>query len=129
MPPERSPGSYDDWIERARASLALAKSQKTPGILLEDLCYQAQQAAEKALKAIYLKRGAAFPFVHSLDQLLAGLEDLGLETPEAVDQATLLTRYAVETRYPGAYEPVTMAEYQEAIGFAETILAWAESTP
>lgn len=57
------------------------------------------------------------------------LEDLGLETPEAVDQATILTRYAVETRYPGAYEPVTMDEYQEAIGFAETILAWAESTP
>ena len=99
------------------------------GILLEDLCYQAQQAAEKALKALYLKRGVAFPFVHSLDLLLAGLEDLGLEIPDAIDQATILTRYAVETRYPGAYEPVTEAEYQEAIGFAEAILSWAEITP
>lgn len=82
MPPERSPGSYADWMERAKASLALAKSEKTEGILLEDLCYQAQQAAEKALKAIYLKRGAAFPFVHSLDQLLAAGR-LGLGDPRS----------------------------------------------
>ena len=129
MPPKRAPGSYEDWMERAKASLALAKARKMEGILLEDLCYQAQQAGEKALKALYLKRGAVFPFVHNLDQLLAGLEDLGLEIPEAIDQATILTRYAVETRYPGAYEPVIEDEYQEAIRFAETILSWAEITP
>ena len=129
MPPRLAPGSYEDWMERARASLALAKARKAEGILLEDLCYQAQQAGEKALKAFYLKRGAAFPFVHSLDQLLAGLEDLGLDIPEAIDQATILTRYAVETRYPGPYEAVTEEEYQEAIRLAETILAWVETTP
>lgn len=128
MPPKHPHGSYDNWMERSKGSLALAKARQTEGIILEDLCYQAQQAAEKALKALYLKRGVAFPFVHSLDQLLAGLEDLGLEIPGAVDQATVLTRYAVETRYPGPYETVTENEYQEAIHSAETILSWVETT-
>ena len=129
MPPRRAPGSYEDWMERARASLALARGRELEGVYLEDLCYQAQQAAEKALKACYLKRVTAFPFVHSLDQLLSGLEDLGLDIPEAVDQATILTRYAVETRYPGPYEAVSEEEYREAIHSAETILAWVETTP
>jgi HEPN domain-containing protein len=57
------------------------------------------------------------------------LEALGIDIPEAVDQATLLTRYAVETRYPGAYEPVTEEEYREAIRCAETILSWVTTTP
>ena len=99
------------------------------GVYLEDLCYQAQQAAEKALKACYLKRVAAFPFVHSLDPLLSGLEDLGMDIPEAVDQATVLTRYAAETPYPGPYEAVTENEYQEALRSAEIILGWVETTP
>jgi len=116
-------------MDRATANLALARAQDTEGVRLEDLCFQAQQAAEKALKSLYLKRGMPFPFVHSLDQLLGGLEALGVDIPEAVDEATLLTRYAVETRYPGAYEPVTEAEYLEAIRFAETILLWVQADP
>ena len=127
MPPRPALGSADDWIRRARANLSLAKAYQAEGILLEDLCYQAQQAAEKALKAFYLKNGRGFPFVHTLDQLLSGLEDLGIAIPEDVDQASILTRYAVETRYPGTYEPVGEDEYRDAIRFAEVILSWVES--
>ena len=96
-------------------------------MLLEDLCYQAQQAAEKALKAVYVQMGVSFPFVHNLDQLLLGLEGLGIEIPEPVDEATFLTRYAVVTRYPGPFEAVTEDDYRDALRMAETILAWVET--
>jgi HEPN domain-containing protein len=124
MPPRPVHGSPEDWLRRAQASLALARVHGE-GLLREDLCYQAQQAAEKALKALYIARGQAFPFTHDLDRLAMGLEGIGIEIPESIDQATLLTRYAMDTRYPGGFEPVGAAEHQEAVRLAETVVAWA----
>jgi HEPN domain-containing protein len=46
MPPRPGHGSSEEWLQRAQASLALAR-QQGEGVLLEDLCYQVQQAAEK----------------------------------------------------------------------------------
>ena len=43
------------WLSRAKGNLNLAeKGGRLKGILLEDLCFNAQQAAEKALKAVSL---------------------------------------------------------------------------
>ncbi|MEE9464613.1 MAG: HEPN domain-containing protein [Candidatus Neomarinimicrobiota bacterium] len=43
------------WLNRAKSNLALSKAGiNVPGIYLEDLCFDAQQAAEKAIKAILL---------------------------------------------------------------------------
>ena len=119
------PNTPRSWMARAESSLALARMQGE-GIDLEDLCYQAQQSVEKALKAVFLAKGARFPFSHNLDLLLQGLEELGLEIPESVDTASQMTRYAVETRYPAFFDPVTPKEYQEALKMAETVLAWAQ---
>ena len=119
------PNTPRAWMARAESSLALARMQ-SDGIDLEDLCYQAQQSAEKALKAVFLAKGVRFPFSHNLDLLLQGLEEFGLEIPESVDTASRLTRYAVETRYPGFFDPVTPVEYREALDMAKTILTWAQ---
>lgn len=122
MPPKAHGGS-EEWMRRAHANLALARLHGT-GVLLEDLCYQAQQAAEKALKALYIERGTAFPFTHDLDRLVLGLEAMGIEISEDLERVADLTRYALETRYPGAFEPVEVVEYQEAIRQAESVLQW-----
>ena len=37
-----------EWLNRARSNLELAKND-TVGVLPEDLCFEAQQAAEKAI--------------------------------------------------------------------------------
>ncbi|MBI3799108.1 MAG: HEPN domain-containing protein [Deltaproteobacteria bacterium] len=61
MPPERfPPDDPREWLNRARSNLSRAKA-KTPDIYLEDLCFDAQQAAEKAIKAVLLKQGVSFP--------------------------------------------------------------------
>ena len=42
-----------NWLKRARSSLERTKIGKvSQGILYEDLCFDAQQAVEKSLKAI-----------------------------------------------------------------------------
>ena len=46
-PVERfSPDDPREWLNRARSNLAIAKS-RVAGVYLEDLCFEAQQAAEK----------------------------------------------------------------------------------
>jgi HEPN domain-containing protein len=42
------------WHTRAYSNLRLAEKGQSKDIMLEDLCFNAQQAAEKALKAVCL---------------------------------------------------------------------------
>jgi HEPN domain-containing protein len=126
MPPERfPPDDPREWLNRARSNLARAKAQ-IPDAYLEDLCFDAQQAVEKAIKAVLLKKKLIFPYVHDLARLFTLLEESGEKIPEEVQQAESLTRYAVVTRYPGLTEPVTEAHYQEAVANAESVIHWSE---
>jgi HEPN domain-containing protein len=77
MPPERFlPDDPREWLNRTRSNLLKAK-EKVPDVYLEDLCFDAQQAAEKAIKAVFLKKGIAFPYTHDLADLLTLLEESG----------------------------------------------------
>ena len=125
-PPERFPADDPrEWLNRARSNLALAKN-RVPDAYLEDLCFEAQQAAEKAVKAMLIKCDIEFPYVHDLAHLLSLLEEVGEIIPESVLQAEGLTPYAVITRYPGLSNPVEEQEYLDAVEIAETVVRWAE---
>ena len=129
MPPGSPiPGSPQDWLRRAKSDLALARIPLPEGGFYEDLCFHAQQAAEKALKAVYLYHGWTFRYVHDLEELITGLKRHGLTVPEAVEQCVALTPYASETHYPGLSEPVTPEEYAEAVALAERVVERAEGT-
>lgn len=121
------PGSAEDWLARAKADLALAKIPLPAGALYEDLCFHAQQAAEKALKAVYQRHGWRFRYVHDLQELLAGLREKGLDIPDNLEEAATLTIYAFGFRHPGLEEPVTREEYELAVTLAERVVQWAAS--
>jgi HEPN domain-containing protein len=128
MSPDRDPSRPEAWLRRARSNLARARSlSKASDVLFEDLCFDAQQAAEKALKAILVWRGVAFPKTHALAELLTLVEKAGVSVPADVKEATSLTPYAVEARYPGFWEEVTAEDHTEAIRIAERVLRWAEA--
>ena len=97
-----------------------------PDVYLEDLCFEAQQAAEKAIKSVLIMRNVQYPYVHDLSRLLSLLEEPGELIPEAVRIAAELTPYAVIGRYPGITRPVTLEEYRRAIKIAEAVVEWAE---
>jgi HEPN domain-containing protein len=54
------PGSAHDWLRHAKSDLAVATQTKNADILLETLCFHAQQAAEKSLKAVLLHNAVKF---------------------------------------------------------------------
>jgi len=117
-----------NWLKRARSNLERAKMGKvTQGILYEDLCFDAQQAVKKSLKAILIKLNQSFPKTHSIGILLKLIEEAGVEIPKNINQAKLLTAYAVDSRYPGDYEPVSKEEYEEALKIAEDVFKWLDN--
>lgn len=126
MPPKRPiPGVPSDWLRRARSDLALAKTPLPSGAFYEDLAFHAQQAAEKAVKAVYRAKGLEFRYTHDLGKLLAGLTKHGVHIPEPVQDAAELTDFAWEARYPGLGEPLSEAGYRRAISIAEKVVDWA----
>ena len=68
--PERfPPDDPREWMNRARSNLALAKNRVAEAYL-EDLCFEAQQAVEKAIKAMMISRNIEFPYVTEQGTLL-----------------------------------------------------------
>jgi len=125
--PRFPPNDPREWLNRARSNLAQAREgSQIPEVYLEDLCFAAQPATEKALKAVLIQLGIRFPRVHDLAELIGLLEETGMEIPNGVRQAARLTRYAVATRYPGIFEPVTPEQYQAALFTAEEVVYWAQ---
>ena len=117
----------NEWIIRARSNIARAKSGRiSPDILYEDLCFDAQQAVEKALKSVCISREIIFPRTHDIAYIMELLERGGVEVPENLQQAKILSDYAVETRYPGDYDPVDEEDFEKALEIAEAVLEWVE---
>lgn len=119
------PDDPREWLNRAHSNLAQAKSLQRD-VYLEDLCFNAQQAAEKAIKGVLLFRKIKFPYVHDLTELLTLLEEAGERIPRAVKSAGKLSQYAVFTRYPGLSQPIDRKAYREAVAIAERVVRWAE---
>ncbi len=123
------PGSPAQWLIHAESDLKLARlGAADPSILREQVCFHAQQAAEKALKAILLSRKIDFPYSHDIKGLLRIAETNGILIPPVVLQASYLTPYAVEARYPGDWTELTESDVNEALQIAEQTILWAKST-
>jgi len=127
LPEEIEPGEPEDWLRRAYSDLELARMRQNSRILLEDLCFHAQQATEKALKAVLVFRSVPFPRTHNIRTLM-DLMPQDLNLPEEATGAASLTDYAVVTRYPGDFEPVAEEEYFDAVRMSEAVVRWAEKT-
>lgn len=124
LPPEFAQA----WLRRSHSDLILGRTAlETPGVLLEDACFHAQQCVEKALKGLLAHRRIAFPRTHVLEALLDLLKVARVDLPLEVDESFVLTQYAVETRYPGEWEPITDEEARSALKVAAQVLAWVEA--
>lgn len=124
MQRSNGPSSPQAWMTRAHCDLALARIPAVDGIALEDLCFHAQQAVEKSIKAILIFKGVPFPKTHSIERLI-GLLPSDIELTTDLEQSPRLSIYATALRYPGM-TPVTEEKYREAVRLAEAVLDWAE---
>lgn len=91
------------------------------------LGFHAQQAVEKALKAVLSAAGQAYPRTHNLVMLLELLRVAQLDLPPDADSFCQLTPYGVLLRYEDAVvdEPPAVAPAKFETVVTQT-LVWAE---
>jgi HEPN domain-containing protein len=98
------------WLRYAREDLAAVERWLAdPRGLPRHICWLAQQAAEKALKAALVLEGVDFPWRHDLDalcNLLPAGWAVRVEQPDLAE----LTEWAVEARYPGDWPEAMLEE-------------------
>jgi HEPN domain-containing protein len=115
-----------DWLKRAKSNLTIASKYKSgKNILYEDLCFECQQSVEKSLKALLVFYDSEIIITHSISLLVSKLEEKGIAIPEFVKDSVILSDYAVQTRYPGNYEPVTKEEFNQALNITGKVFIWS----
>lgn len=77
--------------------LLLASGEST--ISDEQIGFLAQQAVEKAIKAVLSLRGVTYRRTHDLSELLDLLKQVGIDFPSAMESCIVLTPFAAEMRY------------------------------
>jgi HEPN domain-containing protein len=118
---------YIDWFRQAEADLRHARNSLDIGDY-EWSCFAAHQAAEKALKAVFLKSGKD-AWGHTVTVLIGNLPE-GIEPPSEniINAARILDKYYIPTRYPNGFDSgaptdfYTTEEARNAIELAEGIL-------
>ena len=116
---------HESWLERARSSLEIAGTRNSNLVYYEDLCYQAQQAVEKAIKGMLIYYKVEPQFTHNIGILLEELQ--AHINIDEIRETINLTKYAVQTRYPGEYDDITKEDYEESIAIAQKCLEWVQN--
>lgn len=112
-------------LQKARQDFDAARNFSAADKIADEIIgFHAQQAIEKALKAILTCAGVEFEFTHDLALLLEEVEKLGHKSPATSDDVEELTPFAVQFRYSilGEDEPF---DRQAAAQLAEKFVEWA----
>ncbi len=120
-----------DWLEQARADLAHARND------LEDrfyewACFSAQQAAEKAAKAVLHRLGAE-AWGHSVADLLQAVGRSHAVAEDVLDAAFELDKAYISARYPDVHpsgaptKRYTRTEAQRMVAHGEHVVRFCES--
>jgi HEPN domain-containing protein len=110
-----------EWTDKAENDLLNASHTLKLGARCptDTVCLHSQQAAEKYLKALLVRRATDFPKPHDLEALAGRLRNRPRLTL-AIDDLARLTRCAKVTRYPGR-ESISVAEARRALAAARRI--------
>lgn len=112
-----------DWLSQAKDDLAWGEASLKGGFFAQS-CFVAQQASEKALKALAYQRGYDLIKGHSV-RVVA--KELGFND-KIEEAAKILDQYYISTRYPDSLPAGSPFEYfsenqaREALAFAKMII-------
>lgn len=102
---------------------ALAADTGSPEWILG---FHAQQAVEKALKAMLARRGLEYPRTHNLAMLVELLRRQGMEVPPDGDDLGRLTPFGVALRYDDmADDEHSVLDRDWVLASVERTIAWA----
>ena len=114
---------YKAWLERAEKDLKAAKDSVSSGNY-EWAGFQAQQAAEKSLKAICINKNKILIKTHDCTLLARKCN-----APEEIIKAgSELTPSYGDTRYPDIPKEYTKEVVEDLIKKAEEVIAWTKKS-
>ncbi len=123
------PNRAQDWLKQALRDLEQAEDSQRAGHH-EWACFAAQQAAEKAVKALHLHLGQE-AWGHVVAKLL---RELTIPVPEdLIEKARTLDSFYIPPRYPNSHPEGAPFEHygplqsKEAIQYAREILAFVRA--
>ncbi len=90
-----------DWFRQALKDLDQAEASRGGGHH-EWACFAAQQAAEKAVKALHLRFGQE-AWGHVVAKLLAELPEVAQVPSELLEKARVLDNFYIPARYPDSH--------------------------
>jgi len=110
------------WLRRADRDLQVAENELhtvTGDVVTEAVCFHAQQAVEKYLKAYLVSRQVKFTRTHNLELLQKQCSD---SDPDfSILELTRLSFYAVEVRYPDELNEPSLADATASVGLARHV--------
>ncbi|MCF8381903.1 MAG: HEPN domain-containing protein [Bacteroidales bacterium] len=116
-----------NWLFRANEDIAVIKSLS--GLDLEyytsTICFHAQQAVEKYLKAFLIYHDVDFPKTHDVDFLIMECQKIDQHSFE-IDLKSL-TDYGVSIRYPDDFYIPGITETKEYMIIAKEIKSLVEN--
>ena len=117
------------WLDFAENDLAVAKHllETFHPKPLEIICYHCQQAAEKAIKAVYIAVGmpGGIPKKHDLSFLLEQMKHRVTISDVMLDHADDLNSYSVIVRYPNEIQ-IDERKVLLSVRYADEIMNWAK---
>lgn len=113
--------NWPSWVAKADSDrLCIRNNLASDEIPWDVVCYHAQQAAEKMLKALLVSRGVQPRKTHDLVGLLQETLPFDETLAELADDCDLLNAYATDVRYPDLFEP-TRQEGEEAVAATQRV--------
>lgn len=111
----------NNWLFRAREDISVIQNLEQTGIefYVSSICFHAQQAVEKYLKAFLILHDIDFPRTHDVDYLL--LEARKIDVISFDFDFKSLTEFGVSVRYPDDFYIPGIIETKEYIEIAKDI--------
>ncbi|MHB8069997.1 MAG: HEPN domain-containing protein [Desulfobaccales bacterium] len=123
------PSRARDWFNQATRDLEQAKDSQQAG-RHEWACFAAQQAAEKAVKALHLHLGQE-AWGHVIAKLLQELPELVTLPKDLLEKARVLDNFYIPARYPNShpqgapFEHYGSLQSEAALSYASEIIDFA----
>jgi len=89
-----------EWMRHAWSDMTIARMVENDEIAPEIIAFHAQQAVEKALKALLVQRQVEFTRTHIIGVLIVLCKESGYKIEENLQEAVTLSRFAIASRYP-----------------------------
>jgi len=122
---------FNLWFSQAKFDLEAAKTSLMAGNY-EWACFQAQQSAEKALKAYLYLQGKRLIIIHSINKLLQECNKINNQF-QTINETRALDLYYIPTRYPNGlpdqipHEFYKQEDAELCVNYAELILSLIDS--